>query len=259
VVIENFFEGWTPEMIEAMKYTGSGCRTKDYWDNLPPKERKIRGGNFTKIMSKARIGCTVSEGTRRKLSKAQKELQESLTPEGRLKRNIKLSEGQARKTPEEKEEHSRNLSKAGKRYLANKTPEEIQEHCKRSFLSVEAMRKSSLSCRIKPSMPEIFAGLWIEGSHPGEWFYTGDRKHMDLLRSKGYMGLKVPDFFNINGWKAVMEILGGLGYWHEEEEEEEKVRYYKEQGFDCLVLFEVDCYDYGELEEKYKEFLSRGM
>jgi len=101
-------------------------------------------------------------------------------------------------------------------------------------------------------MPELFSGLWIETNHPKEWAYTGDRRSMDLLRSKGYTGLKIPDYINIDGRKAVIEILGGLGWWHFEEEEEEKISYYKNLGFSCLVLFEWDCYDWGELEAKYK-------
>ena len=64
---------------------------------------------------------------------------------------------------------------------------------------------------------------------PGEWRYNKGAVVLDSL---------VPDFININGRKAVIEVFGN--YWHRPDEIAQKRRRYRRLGFQCVAVWEKD-------------------
>jgi hypothetical protein len=67
----------------------------------------------------------------------------------------------------------------------------------------------------------------------------------DFIRSG-----KCPDFIRNDG-KQVVEIFGS--YWHEPDEERERIRFWKDQGIDCLVLWDRDLKDGLSVVDKIQE------
>jgi intein/homing endonuclease/8-oxo-dGTP pyrophosphatase MutT (NUDIX family) len=65
-------------------------------------------------------------------------------------------------------------------------------------------------------------------------------------------GRKVPDFWNVNGKKKVIEFFGET--WHEYKEEQERRDLFKKYGVDCLVIWGRDFRNIKLLKEKIKTF-----
>lgn len=213
---------------------------KKSWDRLSLEERQarveaaaegVRGASQQKSESMSRYwaglgseeryeryrGSFGSDESKRKVAEALQVVWDSYTPEEKMARiNRTLNSEEAREN--------------WKRTWGSKGEEE-----KKGWIKVH------LRGRRKPSEPEIWLGIYLEESYPGEWAYNGDG-------SQGVtIGGKVPDFININGKKAVIEVFGT--YWHGEDEVEEKIKHYRKFGFKCFILWEYECYLWGDLEK----------
>lgn len=205
----------------------------------------------------------------------------SITAEDDWERRRKISEGHVRfwanMTDEEREERVRGYQMPNLELAVERIGEILSDPVRRnkwierSFLSKEAqeahkknwesLSEGKKAQRTKkaleglkrsravqfPTKPELFLGLYLEEHFPGEWAYNGDGS------CGGFIGGKVPDFIHRNGWRAVIEIFGC--YWHGEEEVEEKIEHYKKYGFDCLVLWDYECYPCEDLGGKLTEFV----
>jgi G:T-mismatch repair DNA endonuclease (very short patch repair protein) len=55
------------------------------------------------------------------------------------------------------------------------------------------------------------------------------------------LGGKIPDFVNVNGQKKVIELYGD--YWHRGQNPQDKINFYKQFGWDCLVVWERELKD----------------
>ena len=66
-----------------------------------------------------------------------------------------------------------------------------------------------------------------------EYKYTGS--------GEVWIGNRNPDFTNVNGKKAVIELWGD--YWHAGKDPEELIQYYRKYGFSCLVIWERELVD----------------
>jgi len=95
------------------------------------------------------------------------------------------------------------------------------------------------------TLPELSLEIYLKRNFPGEWIYNGQNQ-ADFI-----IGGKIPDFVNINGRKAVIEVFGT--FFHFECEVEEKVNYYKSLGYECLVIWEYDTFLVEELDKIFKE------
>lgn len=102
--------------------------------------------------------------------------------------------------------------------------------------------------RRKPNKVESFLRDRLGRYFPGEWKYTGDG---DI-----WIGRRNPDFTNINGRKAVIELFGTRFHWREGEEER-KVEHYRQYGFKCVVIWADDTLDiiadWPDIVKKLKE------
>lgn len=130
---------------------------------------------------------------------------------------------------------SRNISNGLKRYHAGKTDEQKARFSRKMF---ERGRKGMIACRRKPTKPELAVRTFLNEVFPDEWKYVGD--------GGVWIGNRCPDFINVNGRKAVVEVFGT--YWHGErartpDDEADRKSHYRKYGFDCIVIWENECYD----------------
>ena len=120
---------------------------------------------------------------------------------------------------EEREKLNKKISGSLKDYWSSLTPEKL------------AGKKVT-----SPTGPERWLGWYLEDKYPGEWAYNGNCD-LGII-----VGGRIPDFVNVNGLKVVIEVFGY--YWHKPEDEEKKIKHYKKFGYECIVIWEYDCYDF---------------
>lgn len=98
----------------------------------------------------------------------------------------------------------------------------------------EYVKKMMIATRRSPNKSEIALENILNLHFPGEWKYTGDGKDGTSI------GGKVPDFININGFKAVIELFSD--YWHSRPGQSSSrtalgtLKHYLNYGFRCLLL-----------------------
>lgn len=82
--------------------------------------------------------------------------------------------------------------------------------------------------KLEKKLQRLLADLF-----PNEYRYTGS--------GEVWIGKRNPDFTNVNGKKAVIELWGD--YWHAGKDPEELIQYYRKYGFSCLVIWERELVD----------------
>lgn len=82
----------------------------------------------------------------------------------------------------------------------------------------------------RPTSLEIKMDAILQEHYPREWKYVGDGQVL--------IGWKNPDFINVNGRKAVIEVLGR--HWHPEGDDIKLHLHYKKWGFNCLSIWEEE-------------------
>jgi len=88
-------------------------------------------------------------------------------------------------------------------------------------------RKMMQGNRIKPNKPEQFLiDLFEEYGLPFKYVGAGDF----------ILGGKCPDFLNYDGEKQLIELYGD--YWHDGDDPQERIDFFKQYGFDALVVWE---------------------
>lgn len=98
----------------------------------------------------------------------------------------------------------------------------------------EWIEKSKPKSKAKPNIPEQKLQCILNTHFPNHWQYTGDGSVV--------LGGMKPDFLNVNGKKAVIEVFGD--YWHGKrsrnwrETEIGRLMAYGYWGFRCLVIWE---------------------
>lgn len=97
---------------------------------------------------------------------------------------------------------------------------------------------------VKPNKSEIFLQSILDKYFPNEWKYVGNGQLI--------IGRKCPDFTNINGKKALIELYGT--YWHRGEDPMERINLFMEYGYNTLVIWESELKDKDALVQKIKDF-----
>ena len=103
------------------------------------------------------------------------------------------------------------------------------------------MRAVGKGSQGRPTKPEQHTRDILDRYFPGEWKYTGDGEVI--------IGGKNPDFTNVNGQKAVVEVFGD--WWHSErktgrsaeQEIARRVAHFAQYGFRCVVIWEREVAD----------------
>ena len=122
--------------------------------------------------------------------------------------------------------------------------------------SQEHIRKLFLASGKKPNKTEIFTDTLVKIACPEEFIYSGN--------GKIWIEGKNPDWFNVNGKKQVIEMLGT--YWHGEKktgrtngQEERRLKsHYAKYGYDCLIIWQSELKYQEEVIEKIRKFNSGG-
>jgi len=97
--------------------------------------------------------------------------------------------------------------------------------------------------RRKPTKPEIIMNSILDRHFPGEWKYTGDAKVIIEGRN--------PDFVNINGKKAIIEVFGV--YWHPLFDVSKTEQFYSQYGYKTLIVWEDELKDENRIVRRIKE------
>ena len=105
---------------------------------------------------------------------------------------------------------------------------------------------------IKPNKTESFTDSLVQNARPTDFIYSGD--------GKIWIAGKNPDWFNKNGKKQVIEMLGN--YWHSEmltgrtkEQEEDYLKsHYAKYGYNCLIIWESELKNPDQVIEKIRNF-----
>lgn len=261
----NLFEDWTPEMINSLKYQGKGCRSREVSERVSKTVSEIHVGRT--LEEKGLISKKLSESNSRfhasRTVEEKEELSRKLSRQWRdvwagktLVEMVEINERKSRarrefcagRTPEERRVFSEKVSKVQKELWAGLTPEEFEARLEGSLMSNKAIKNRMDARKVRPTMPELLLGMYLERNFPRGWKYNGGYSQEVAI------GRKIPDFVSMDDKKLVIEVLGGIGYYHSLDEEGEKIAHYKRYGFDCLVVFEWDCYLSGELDRKFKEW-----
>ncbi len=141
----------------------------------------------------------------------------------------------ADRTDEERATLSATMSEARKRMWAKMSEEEGNERIK---------NQPSSWGQKDPTDDESFADCYQREKFPGEWRYNGCVPPEERV----VIGKKIPDFININGKKAVVEVLG---WRHLMRGEENLPEHYKKYGFECRIIWWYDCYNSKELDKVF--------
>lgn len=160
--------------------------------------------------------------------------------------NLRIKGGNAsRKYHSTKSEMERNrrakaISKGVTKQWASYTDKQRRQHILNSLKGIA----------IRPTKPEIIVGDYLEEHFSGEWKYNGDCSCNVII------GGKIPDFININGKKAVIEVFGR--YWHDTTRHPKRLSaeklkaHYAKFGFDCIVIWEDECNNLDRIFSNYK-------
>ena len=79
--------------------------------------------------------------------------------------------------------------------------------------------------------------MTLQKFFPNEWKYVGNGEFM--------IGGKCPDFVNMNGRKQLIELFGN--YWHKDDNSQDRINYFKQYGFNTLIIWENELLKQPEL------------
>lgn len=224
-----------------------------YHANLTPEQtRKRLEGNILSPEAQAKCKEVIKNRPFREKEEIYSRVSESikeLWKQGRYtaERNEKISGSQNRYYASLTDEEREVRAELSRLNFAKGT-ERIKEILSDPAKKLEWVRQSFRN-QAKPSMPEVFLGIFLDGKYLGEWAYNGGGKQGIAV------GGRIPDYVNTDGWKAVIEELGT--YWHPIDDDGNMVAHYNKYGYDCLSIWEYDCYDWVELDRKLEEFYKK--
>ena len=193
---------------------------------------------MSEATSRNRLGYHHSEETKRRMSLAHRGKPKSEAHKAKLRElrlGKKMSEEQKRKIGIALTGRQFSLESRAKLSTTKKAQWENPAFREKQIAAMYA------GIAVKPTKPEVALRLLLDRCYPGEWKYTGD--------FQTWIDGKCPDFININGRKAVLELFGD--YWHSEqitgEPEEQhvanRIAHFARNGFECLVIWEREVGD----------------
>lgn len=107
-------------------------------------------------------------------------------------------------------------------------------------------KRLCMDVHARPNKSEKRLSYILRKLVPSEYKYNGD------CRLGITIGGMIPDFWNVNGKKKVIEFFGS--YWHSEDETPKKIAKYKEFGVDCLIIWDYEMKDKEAVKNKILTF-----
>ena len=212
-----------------------------------------------KKMSDAQQGRLVSEETRKKMRETRKNISEETRKKlSDSHKGKHLSEEHKKKLSDAQkgeknyfynrsfsEEHKRKLSDSTKRLWCNQEfREKMVQSAKKKWEDPEYVSNVMKGLNAQPNKPEKILDAFLQKHFPNEWKYNGDFSCGVVL------GRMIPDFVNVNGKKAVIEVFGDI--YHNEKEfkkcfkedlswkqtEFGRKAAYSQLGYQCMIFWE---------------------
>lgn len=136
------------------------------------------------------------------------------------------------------------IEKSAEKSSITKTKQWNNPEFKRNWIE-NALPKILKSAGTHPNKKEIELDLLLQRLYPKEWKYVGNGEI--ILFSKSI------DWININGKKEIIEFFGE--HWHEKGDEEKRINYFKQFGWDCLVIWQHELKEENLVVSKVKDFM----
>ncbi len=131
----------------------------------------------------------------------------------------------------------------------NITPRTVAEsrklQCSNVEFKMKMLKSMSKNRHIKPNKVEQTLQTILDSLYPNQWKYVGNRKL--------FVGTYNPDFIHNNDVHKIIELFGD--YWHSISDEQNKVDYYKNLGYETLIIWEHELKQLNSLHTKVKLFM----
>lgn len=239
--------GWCPseETRARMSKAKSANPTRGMLGHTHSEETRCK-------MSAAQKGRIISEETRRKLRESHKGLRLSEAAKAKVVQALtgrpvsqetrhKLALANIGRIMTVEDRRRMSLAKKGKKGPVSWNKGLTVE----SDIRMQRLNeRSKAAVQQSPNHIEQALQNLLDANFPGEWKYTGDGE----VTLHGY----APDFTNINGRKAVIELFGR--YWHPESDVKKRTDLFQRFGFSTLVIWEEEPLDHATLLEKIRSF-----
>lgn len=159
-------------------------------------------------------------------------------PEIKEKRSKAMTKSAAR--PEVKEKQRKASKESNSR---PEVKEKLSIAGKRNWQNPEFIKKMEIRLSIRPNIPETFLMNFLNELFPNEWKYTGDFSFM--------INGKNPDFIHMD-YKKCIEHYGH--YWHQNDDPQTRINFFKNNGWDCLIVWQDELNDLITLKNKLLNF-----
>lgn len=132
----------------------------------------------------------------------------------------------------------------GKEYTKDEKAN-LRAKSKAAWQKPEYFRMMMGKFHTKPNKKELLLDSWLQEAFPNEWKYVGDGQFI--------LGGKCPDWVNVNGHKALIELYGE--YWHQEDEEAQRKAHFSQFGFETLIIWESALRDKEVVIDRIRDFV----
>jgi very-short-patch-repair endonuclease len=130
------------------------------------------------------------------------------------------------------EEQKKKISDSTRKGMTEEVREKCRVAAKKRWKNPEyrdaQVKRWAKGIEMKPNKLELKFDKFLQTNFPGEWKYVGD--------GQIWIAGKNPDFINVNGKKALIELFGN--YFHKPVDEEVRKSHFKQFGFDTIVIWE---------------------
>lgn len=115
----------------------------------------------------------------------------------------------------------------------------------RKMILESSLEGMSIAGTLRPNKPERELNTLLQRNFPKQF----------RMNVKGQVRIdgKIPDFVNVNGHKAVIEMFGS--FWHPPSDESKRKKIFKKWGFETLVVWEAELKNSKRLVSKIKNFV----
>ena len=245
----------------SRKYCSKECYLTDRRENNPAKRKEVRekisnslkgrtawNKDKTGIYSEetlnkireARAKQIFSEESGNKKSETMKEFwADPMNKENRIKNNTILQKGKKLT-----EEHKQKIGKGNKGKVHSEEQSlKMSKIRKQEWQDPEYVKKQMKSRNVMPNKTELNLQNIIN-SITNNFIFIGDGKEI--------IGGKCPDFIDpINN--KIIELYGD--YWHRGQDPNDRINYFKNYGYDTLVIWESELKNVDNLKNKLEVFV----
>jgi len=123
-------------------------------------------------------------------------------------------------------------------------------HKESSEVKERRMKNVMRGLAVKPNQKEKQLHSFLQCLLPQEFALNVKAEIMIL-------GGKIPDFVNVNGQKKIIELYGN--YWHKHDNPQDRIDYFKQFGWDTLIIWEKELKDESLLGERILRFYNGGV